>query len=203
MKYNICKEKFDPVDKISRHAMESEYISDNLDPDFAVTPEFLDSVQNEPIRMFYHSQFINYIKTSGIIPGKVLDVGDRNPLTRRLEHEFDIHIDSTLGDLDREFYCAKCQYDTIIFNHIIEHLFNPLFCLDNIRKRMHDESILIIGTPIKPGFITTRSGHFHEMDEYRFKKLIARAKLKIVHWRPFLSMFYRRHSLITCTKKLN
>ena len=81
---------------------------------------------------------------------------------------------------------------------------------------MNIYSILIIGTPIKPGFITTRSGHFHEIDEYRFKKLIARAGLEIINWekfynninwrsftgiRPFLSMFYKRHSIVTCMKK--
>ena len=191
-----------------------------MDKDFAATSEYLKTVKDYPLYVYNHNRFIKYIKD--LFPwyysGRVLDIGGRNPLTQRLEDEFDIVIDSTLSDLDIQFICTRSEYDIIIFNHVIEHLFNPLFCLQNIREVMHKDSILIIGTPIKPNFITTETGHFHEMDEYRFKKLIQRAGLEIINWqrfytynhiswrsftgiRPFLKMFYKCHSIVKCIKQ--
>jgi SAM-dependent methyltransferase len=192
-----------------------------MDKDFALSPAHLEMVKDDPISVHYHNQIIEYI---GNLSGRVLDVGERNPLTKRLENHFNLKIDSTMGDLDRMFICDKSSvktgnpvYDIVIFSHVIEHLFNPLFCLQNIKKVMHNESILIISTPIKPEFITTGTGHFHEMDEYRFKKLVQRAGFKIIRWekfhiynnftwkrftgiRPFIRMFYKCHSCITLTK---
>lgn len=204
-------------DKISADAMESEYINPGLDSDFAVTQEFLESVKNKAIKKFYHNQLLEYIKDLDL-SGNILDIGERNPLTTRIEATYNISVDSTQGDLDTEFICPNKKYDVVIFNHVIEHLFNPLFCLENIKKVMKPKGILIIGTPIKPGFITTSKGHFHEMDDYRFRKLVKRAGLQILCWkkshvynniqwtrftgiRPLLRMFYKCHSWVTLSKQ--
>jgi len=187
------------------------------DKDFAATLEFMENIKDEPMQIFYHQQLIDYIKNIDL-SGKIVDIGERNPLTERIEKHFNIKIDNTHGDLDETFICDKSKYDVVIFSQVIEHLFNPLFCLENIKKVMHKSSILIIGTPIKPGFISTNFRHFHEMDEYRFKKLIQRADLEIINWqknyaynninwksftgmRPFLKMFYKRTSYVKCIKK--
>ena len=211
-----------------------------MDKNFARDIEYHKSVADTKMMQFYHNRLIEYLEEllesmfSGHLP-YILDIGECNPLTKKLENHFNTLIGSTISDLDESLDCLDKMgspiidnnpslrfhkhtiYDIVIFNHVIEHLFNPLFCLENIKDVMHSESILIIGTPIKPNFITTSTGHFHEMDEYRFKKLIARAGLKIIDWkkfhiynhiswrnfiglRPFLMMFYKCHSIIKCIK---
>jgi SAM-dependent methyltransferase len=117
--------------------------------------------------------------------GTVLDIGERNPFTERIEARFSINIDSTQGDLDKELNTPCKGYDLVIFSHVIEHLFNPLFCLENIKLVMKPNALLIICTPIKPHYLPSGRGHFHEMDEYRFRKLMDRAGLKIIRWEKF------------------
>jgi len=186
------------------------------DKDFAATLEFMENIKDDPMQVFYHQQLIDYIKDIDL-SGRVLDIGERNPLTERMEKYFNIRIDSTSGDLDETFIPDRFEYDVVILSQVIEHLFNPLLCLENIGRVMHKDSILVIGTPIKPGFITTNFRHFHEMDKYQFGKLIRRAGLEIINWqrnyayhninwksftgiRPFLKMFYRRTSYVKCIK---
>ncbi|HDY89865.1 MAG TPA: hypothetical protein ENH82_17325 [bacterium] len=188
-----------------------------MDKDFTQPISYHESVKDTKVVRFNHNRFIDYF--SELKPeGSILDIGERNPLTKRLEKYFATTIDSTIGDLDLQLCCFAREYDIVIFSQVIEHLFNPLFCLENIKKVMHKDSILIIGTPIKPGFITTATCHFHEMDNRNFKKLIARAGFKITNWqrfyryrnfrisgffgiRPFIRMFYKCHSIVTCIKK--
>ena len=188
-----------------------------MDKDFAKNMEFMESIKDDLVQVFNHNRLIDFIKDLDL-SGRILDIGERNPLTKKIENHYHIKIDSTSSDLDRWLSCPRSKYDLIIFNQVIEHLFNPLLCLENIKDVMNVDSILIIGTPIKPGFITTCKGHFHELDDYRFKKLIERAGLEIINWqkfytyknivwqgftglRPFIKMFYKRHSYVKCIKK--
>lgn len=188
-----------------------------IDTTFAVTKDYLYSVKDRPEKLYYHKQIMRYLENIDL-SGYVLDIGYRNPLTERIEQARGIKIDSTDGDLDETLICPRENYDVVIFNHVIEHLFNPLLCLQNIRKVMKPAAMLIIGTPVKPHFITPSKGHFHEMDEYRFRKLIKRAGFKIRDWkkyyvyknitwrsftgiRPFVRIFYKCHSIIELIKK--
>ena len=187
-----------------------------MDKDFAFTTEKLNEIKDEPFMVFDHKRRIKDLQKVDL-QGNVLDIGERNPLTERMEEAFGIMIDSTAGDLDVWLFYPKKKYDIIIFSHVIEHLFNPLLCLENIKKVMKPDALLFIATPIHPHFLTPRTGHFHEMDEYRFRKLIQRAGLKIIRWektyfhrhihwtsftgiRPFLRMFYKCHSWVTLIK---
>ena len=65
---------------------------------------------------------------------RVLDVGGRNPLTEALESEHNIKIDNTTGDLDLHFKTPYNNYDIIIYSHTIEHQFNPLFTLLELKN---------------------------------------------------------------------
>lgn len=198
-----------------------------MDKDFANPIEQLERIRNEPRYAFYHQQLIDYVNNLDMYNiHRVLDIGERNPLTRKMEAYFDIPIDNTKGDLDETLTIVDHKgdvvinklYEIIIFNHVIEHIFNPLFCLENIKKVMHKGSNLVVGTPIKPNFLTSVKSHFHEMDKYRFRKLLDRAGLEITDWkqcytyrpirlvtftgiRPFIGMFYKRNTFVTCRKK--
>ncbi len=63
----------------------------------------------------------------------VLDIGERNPLIEFLEKELKIKAAST-DKLDIDSQPVKGQYVTIFFFAVLEHLFNPLFALGNLKK---------------------------------------------------------------------
>ena len=111
----------------------------------------------------------------------VLDVGRRSPMTEALEKEFGIEIDNTTGDLDVGFTTPKKEYDAIIYSHTIEHQFNPLFTLLELRKLMNPQSWMYIFLPRRGKLLWTKY-HYHEIDEYRMGLLLERAGFKIVHY---------------------
>ena len=156
-----------------------------MDKDFAKNIEFINRESDTPTFRHRDEKIIAFIGKLECPTRQVLDIGERNRLTEKLEKAYSLKIDNTEGDLDERFNCPKRRYDLVIFSHVIEHLFNPLFCLDNIKFIMRSDALLVICTPIKPHFLPWGKGHFHEMDEYRFKKLIARAGLKIIQWERF------------------
>ena len=126
--------------------------------------------------------------------------------------DFDCIVQNTYGDLDISFKTYYDNYDIIIFNNVIEHLFNPLFCLLELKKLLKPGGKMIIGCPLKPNWITWARCHFHEFDEYRFNALLTRAGLKIIDrynykdpitfkgilgLRPILSRFYNTRTFVT------
>lgn len=151
---------------------------------------------------------IKLIDSIGGLHGNVLDIGNRNYLTELLEKRYNVEIQSTSGDLDKRLYCPEMEYDFIHYNNVIEHQFNPLLTLLEIREGLTDGGIIILGTPLKPKWITTALCHFHEFDEVAYKLLMDRAGLievKRVHFwrewsikgvRPFLGSFYYRQLLV-------
>ena len=144
--------------------------------------------------------------------GNVLDIGERNMLTEKLENYFNVKIHNTTGDLDVEFNCPDLKYDFVIYSNVIEHQFNPLFTLQNIRNVMKDDGVLLIDTPLKPHWITWPISHFHEFDQYRFNMLMKRAnfiqyyskyywkRVSIIGLRPLLGSFHTRQ-IIAAFKK--
>lgn len=142
----------------------------------------------------------------------VLDIGERNYLTVLIESEFDISVDNTSGDLDEELDCPKMIYDIVHYNNVIEHQFNPLFTLLEIKKVLSKDGILILGCPVKPHWITWCPCHYHEFDLYRIHKLIERAGYRIVEEkrfyrsvnlfgiRPLLGSFFKRQYLAVLKK---
>src|SRR5215203_2792250 len=103
----------------------------------------------------------------------ILDIGQRSPLTDAIEETLKVKIDNTTGDLDFTFTAPKNQYDAIIYSHTIEHQFNPLYTLVEIRKLLKDEGVLFIMLPER-GKLLWDKGHYHEIDSYRFKELVER-----------------------------
>jgi len=119
-------------------------------------------------------------KYLGGLFGTVLDVGKRNYFTKLLEGKYwinliDHKIDSTEGDLDLVFNCPRKDYNFVHYNNVIEHQYNPLFTLLEIKKRMRLNGILILGTPLKPNWMTFSSCHFHEFNKYQYYSLLDRA----------------------------
>jgi SAM-dependent methyltransferase len=153
-----------------------------MDKDFSTSTEILyDNELNNPKAIRNREETINLLLKNRIhLHGKILDIGERNLFTEQLENLYDVKIYNTYGDLDVEFNAPLFKYDFVHYNNVIEHQFNPLFTLLKIREVLKPEGILILGTPVKPTWITFAKCHFHEFDQYRFDKLIQRAGFAVI-----------------------
>lgn len=158
-----------------------------MDKHFTMTRDSLfENERTNPKAIRNREETIKMIDRHGGLFGNVLDIGERNLFTEILENRYGISpIFNTYGDLDtglrvKDRAYGTRTYDWVNYNNVIEHQFNPLFTLLQIKKRLKRDGIIILGTPVKPNWITSAKCHFHEFDQYRFERLIARAGLKII-----------------------
>jgi|GEM_PF-6136217 len=61
---------------------------------------------------------------------------------------------------------------------ILEHLYNPLHFLEQLRTQLEENGVIYLSTPARPHFLWTEH-HFHEIDDQRIQWLFDRAQLKI------------------------
>lgn len=140
--------------------------------------------------------------------GKVLDIGERNPLLETLEKHYSISGDSTNIDLDIEE--LNGEYDTVFCFEVLEHLFNPLHLLLEIKKILKKDGVLYLSTPKgKPHFLSWKH-HFHEIYERDLLALFKRAGFKVnklsyhrirpfgkvIGFRPLLRFFLERKTVV-------
>ena len=160
-----------------------------MDKDFARGIDYINDQSELPSFRYRDKKIIKFIGQLECPSSHVLDIGEYNKLTERLGSIIPyFNIDNTHGDLDAKIihpFLHLKDYDLVIFSHVIEHLFNPLLCLERIKMVMKPDAILVIATPIKPHYLPWGKGHFHEMDKYRFRKLMDRAGLDIITWHRF------------------
>ncbi len=142
-----------------------------------------------------------------------VDIGDRSVLTKRLEGIFRAQFTNTDVDLDVDLlFPPKVAHtiDIITCFEVIEHLFNPLFCLLEMKRVLKPNGRIYLSTPrFKPHFLW--GNHFHEMSDKSLFALIDRAGLKIVRkqkifvapwrslltgFRPWLRLVLDRHWLL-------
>jgi len=130
---------------------------------------------------------------------KGLDICDRTALTNQLEGYYNIKFDSTNVDLDVEPINGK--YDIVTSFEVLEHLFNPLFNLLEIKKILNSNGVLYLSTPLfKPLFLKSPE-HFHEMSEDELLNLIERAgfiviRKKKIRVRSFYKYFFGLRPLL-------
>jgi len=123
---------------------------------------------------------------------RYLDIGDRSELTTYLEIYFRANFTNTDVDLDAG-YLPK-GFNTITCFEVLEHLFNPLHCLLEMKRVLLHDGRIYISTPrYKPHFLW--GDHFHEMSEQSILALFERAGLKIVRRKTIFIMPWR--SLLT------
>lgn len=120
------------------------------------------------------------------------DMGVRNPLIENIESTFNIRVKS-FDTMDFDVDPLKGEYSTIFCFAILEHLFNPLFALENMRKVLKPGGKIYLSTPHRPHFLWTEH-HFHEMDTTRILWLFEKAGFEIVkHERQNLRDRWIRH----------
>jgi len=147
--------------------------------EFTADFEYLYKTRNQKQIIGGHKDMINIIKHYINPDSKILDIGERNPLTGRIEEYHKCKIENTEGDIDVNFSIPSDNYNIIIFSHIIEHIFNPLHALLRIKKVMNNNTVLIVALPQRTKLLWTK-GHYHEIDDYRIRLLFKRANLKVI-----------------------
>lgn len=105
------------------------------------------------------------------------DCGESNPIKKALEKYFNVKITSLDIDLDREKINGK--FGTILCFEVLEHLFNPLYCLETIKNSLTDNGVLYLSTPYRMKLLWGHR-HFHEIDNKRIKWLFQSAGFRIV-----------------------
>jgi hypothetical protein len=125
-----------------------------------------------------------FVRESGAIPLPVragLDIGDRTPVTEMLEAHFGCRFDNTAVDLDTEPLDVTTRYPVVTAFEVIEHLYNPLHLLLEIREALDPapSSRLFLSTPAwKPRFLQSPD-HFHEMPKRSLDALLSRAGFEV------------------------
>lgn len=76
---------------------------------------------------------------------RVLDIGERNPFTVRLEETRGVSVENTSGDLDT--IKLSGSFDTVLCLEVVEHLMNPLQLLLQIHKVLNHDGSLFLSTP--------------------------------------------------------
>ena len=117
-------------------------------------------------------------------PAKLgLDLGDRTTFTPELESVFKCAFQNTNIDLDVGE--IEGRYDVITGFEIIEHLYNPLHCLEQVRKSLSENGRFFLSTPTGKPYFLWAPGHFHEIHRERLHTLFERAQFKIIRERTF------------------
>jgi hypothetical protein len=149
----------------------------------------------EPAHAVRWEKSLAFVRASGSVslPAAAgLDIGDRTPVTAMLESHFGCRFTSTTVDLDTGLLDAdsavagKC-YPVVTAFEVIEHLYNPLHLLLEIRKVLDPSpsSRLFLSTPAwKPGFLQSPD-HFHEMPRRSLDALLSRAGFDVVRSEEF------------------
>lgn len=141
-------------------------------------------------------KFIGYA-APGMIIEPWLDVGAGESYMRgRLEEKLKINFHISEIDLDFEKYeYADGFFKTITSFEVLEHLFNPLNHLIELRRILAGDGNLFLTTPndysliYKVEHLTNRKyhPHFHQFSERDLKNIMKRAGFKIVSLRKYFA----------------
>lgn len=112
------------------------------------------------------------------LKGPILDLGVDNALKGFISRELDVEIVSC-EDVDFDYDPIPGIWGTILCFEVLEHLFNPLFCLENMKRSLLDEGSIYISTPGQMKLLWDYR-HYHEIDDKRLRWLFDRAKLSVV-----------------------
>ncbi|HWQ27158.1 MAG TPA: methyltransferase domain-containing protein [Chlorobaculum sp.] len=142
----------------------------------------------EKANMVRWEKSLAFVRASGAIrlPAESgLDIGDRTPVTGMLESHFGCRFGNTSLDLDTG--SLDGSYPVVTAFEVVEHLYNPLHLLLEIRKVLHPapSSRLFLSTPAwKPGFLQSPE-HFHEMSRRSLDSLLSRSGFTVVRSEEF------------------
>ena len=123
--------------------------------------------------------FVEGSEPSALKAASGLDLGDRTQLCDDLETLFGCPFASTGCDLDVDPLSGS--YDVVTAFEVLEHLFNPLHALLEVRKVLSgpDARVFVSVPAAKPAMLKSPD-HFHEMSPCELESLIARTGFRSV-----------------------
>ncbi len=110
----------------------------------------------------------------------VLDIGEKNETGVFLANKLELKYYYTEGDLDNVWEVSKKQKYSIVFClEVIEHLMNPLYFLENLKKYINENTNILISYPHRKIDILWGLSHFNEYRNEAFKTLISKAGYRV------------------------
>ena len=158
----------------------TNYFKNKIDKDYA----------NKPATKIRWEKTLEFMGSGKNIK-RALDIGDRTGLTEMMEDKYGVKFDNTQGDLDK--IELKGNYDLVTSFEVLEHLFNPLFNLVQIKNILNTNGRLILSTPLAKPRMLWSEEHFHEMSKNSIQALFEAAGLKVLrenHFRVYPVTFY-------------
>jgi len=158
----------------------TNYFKNKIDKDYA----------NNPATKIRWDKTLEFMGR-GVNFKSALDIGDRTGLTEMMEDKYGVKFDNTQGDLDK--IELKGNYDLVTSFEVLEHLFNPLFNLVQIKNLLNPNGRLILSTPLAKPRILWSEEHFHEMSKNSIQALFEVAGLKVLrknYFRVYPVTFY-------------
>ena len=158
----------------------TNYFKNKIDKDYA----------NKPVTKIRWEKTLEFMGSRKNIKS-ALDIGDRTDLTEMMEDKYGVKFDNTQGDLDK--IELKGNYDLVTSFEVLEHLFNPLFNLVQIKNILNTNGRLILSTPLAKPRMLWSEEHFHEMSKNSIQALFEAAGLKVLrenYFRVYPVTFY-------------
>jgi SAM-dependent methyltransferase len=143
-----------------------------LDHDELFPDRFPNSFKN---RVNETIAFLRYESPYGKL---IADCGEDNPMKRAIEKDLDLRIDS----LDWDFNCPAPEtgkYDVVLCFEVLEHLYNPLLFLNELKGKLLPGGIIYLSTPYQRPQILKAIHHYHEIPDDRIMWLFDEAGLRV------------------------
>ena len=125
------------------------------------------------------NRFNQTIKFILPLEGKIADCGESNPMKMLIEN----HLHKKIKSLNWNFN-ELCPYDedfdVILCFEVLEHIYNPLLFLEEIKDRLTLNGKIYLSTPYQRPQLLKAKHHYHEIPTDRLMWLFKAAKLKIV-----------------------
>lgn len=161
---------------------------------------------------------VDFVKKHLPSGSKILDLGPKNALSKRLESEGYLVQNAYSNDLDAEFDCAsQAGFDAFTSFEVFEHMVSPMPLLKSIQA-----PLLITSIPLSLWFAKAYRGdlnddpfdeHYHEFEPWQFELLLRKSGWNIEEveyhrsykpWsfglRPLLRRVYPRYMLVFASR---
>jgi SAM-dependent methyltransferase len=102
-----------------------------------------------------------------------LDMGEENPKMNYIKHKLKLHV-LQIDYVDFNFDSLvkhRFRYDVIFALEVVEHLQNPLFFLNELKKCLAPGGKIYITIPCNPKWLWM-DGHYNEIPKKHFEKWI-------------------------------
>lgn len=115
------------------------------------------------------------------LKGPIADCGESNPLRNMIMDKYGFYIFGLLGDFDKQVaWDIPVNFETIFIFEVIEHLYNPLLFLREVRRILGRNGVIYLSTPYQRPQFLKAVHHYHEIPTDRLMWLFDEAELKIV-----------------------